>query len=160
MKELDLVTKIRIYSYDELDATDKNLIDLAKEATSRSYSPYSRFSVGAALLLENGEILTGANQENVAYPSALCAERTTCYYASAKYPGVRFVKLAVAAFHNGIFLPNPISPCGGCRQALAEYEKLGGKPVEVMLYGTEGIYVFNSVKDLLPLCFEENLKDE
>lgn len=155
-----MVTKIRVYSYNELTEADKKLIDLAKEATRRSYAPYSRFRVGAALLLENGEIVTGSNQENVAYPSGICAERTTGFYASSRYPGVRFVKLAVAAWHDGAFLPNPISPCGGCRQALSEYEKNGGQPVEVMLYGTEGTYVFNSIRDLLPLCFEEDLKQQ
>ena len=160
MIEMKLVTKIRVYSYNELNEADKKLIDLAKDATKRSYAPYSLFNVGAALLLANGEIVTGANQENAAFPSSLCAERTTCYYASAKYPGERFVKLAIAAFHEGKFLPNPISPCGACRQALLEYENLGGQPVEVMLYGTEGIYVFSSVRDLLPLSFEEDLKAE
>lgn len=155
-----MVTKIRVYSYTELCDEDKKLIDLAKESTGHAYAPYSCFHVGAALLLENGEIVTGANQENAASPSSLCAERTTCYYASARYPGVRFVKLAIAAFTKGRFLPNPISPCGACRQAVLEYENLGGQPVEVLLYGTEGIYVFDSVKDLLPLCFEEDLKIE
>lgn len=158
MIEKNIVTKIRVYDYNELAAEDKNLIDLAKQATSRSYSPYSQFSVGAALLLANGEIITGSNQENVAFPSTLCAERTASFYASSRYPGVRFVKLAIAAWHDGNFLPNPISPCGGCRQVLSEYEKNGGQPIQVMLYGTEGIYFFNSIRDLLPLCFEEDLK--
>ena len=83
MKEKNLVTKIRVYSYSELSEADKNLIDLAKSATQRSYAPYSRFNVGAALLLANGEIITGSNQENVAFPSGICAERTTCFYANS-----------------------------------------------------------------------------
>lgn len=157
MKEKNLVTKIRVYSYSELSEADKNLIDLAKSATQRSYAPYSRFNVGAALLLANGEIITGSNQENVAFPSGICAERTTCFYANSSYPGVRFVKLAIAAYHNGAFTPHPVSPCGACRQVLAEYEKLGGGKLEIMLYGDDEIYVLNEVADLLPLIFDEAL---
>ena len=143
MKEKNLVTKIRVYSYSELSEADKNLIDLAKSATQRSYA--------------NGEIITGSNQENVAFPSGICAERTTCFYANSSYPGVRFVKLAIAAYHNGAFTPHPVSPCGACRQVLAEYEKLGGGKLEVMLYGDDEIYVLNEVADLLPLIFDEAL---
>ena len=157
MKEKNLVTKIRVYSYSELSEADKNLIDLAKSATQRSYAPYSRFNVSAALLLANGEIITGSNQENVAFPSGICAERTTCFYANSSYPGVRFVKLAIAAYHNGAFTPHPVSPCGACRQVLAEYEKLGGGKLEIMLYGDDEIYVLNEVADLLPLIFDEAL---
>ena len=157
MKEKNLVTKIRVYSYSELSEADKNLIDLAKSATQRSYAPYSRFNVGAALLLANGEIITGSNQENVAFPSGIWAERTTCFYANSSYPGVRFVKLAIAAYHNGAFTPHPVSPCGACRQVLAEYEKLGGGKLEIMLYGDDEIYVLNEVADLLPLIFDEAL---
>ena len=157
MKEKNLVTKIRVYSYSELSEADKNLIDLAKSATQRSYAPYSRFNVGAALLLANGEIITGSNQENVAFPSGICAERTTCFYANSSYPGVRFVKLAIAAYHNGAFTPHPVSPCGACRQVLAEYEILGGGKLEIMLYCDDEIYVLNEVADLLPLIFDEAL---
>ena len=157
MKEKNLVTKIRVYSYSELSEADKNLIDLAKSATQRSYAPYSRFNVGAALLLANCEIITGSNQENVAFPSGICAERTTCFYANSSYPGVRFVKLAIAAYHNGAFTPHPVSPCGACRQVLAEYEKLGGGKLEIMLYGDDEIYVLNEVAALLPLIFDEAL---
>ena len=157
MKEINLVTKIRVYSYNELSETDKNLVDLAKNATQRAYAPYSRFNVGAALLLENGAIITGSNQENVAFPSGTCAERTTCFYAHSSYPGVRFVKLAIAAFHNGAFTPHPVSPCGACRQVLAEYEKLGGEKLEIILYGDKEIYVLSEVADLLPLIFDEAL---
>ncbi len=157
MKEINLVTKIRVYSYNELSETDKNLVDLAKNATQRAYAPYSRFNVGAALLLENGAVITGSNQENVAFPSGTCAERTTCFYAHSSYPGVRFVKLAIAAFHNGAFTPHPVSPCGACRQVLAEYEKLGGEKLEIILYGDNEIYVLSEVADLLPLIFDEAL---
>ena len=114
--------------------------------------------------MENGEIVTGANQENAAYPSGTCAERTAAFYASAQYPGVGMRKIAIAAwtalhtdtqsdFESGYQL-NPISPCGACRQALLEYETLYG-PMEVILYGREKIYILPSVKSLLPLCFTE-----
>ena len=157
MKELNLVTKIRVYAYNELSETDKNLVDEAKAATARSYSPYSRFAVGAALLLANGEVVSGSNQENVAFPSGTCAERTTCFYAHSRYPGVRFVQLAIAAHHNGAFTPRPVSPCGACRQVLAEYEKLGGAKLEVILYGDDEVWVLPEVKALLPLAFDEEL---
>ena len=157
MKEINLVTKIRVYSYNELSETDKNLVDLAKNATQRAYAHYSRFNVGAALLLENGTVITGSKQENVAFRSGTGAERTTCFYANSSYPGVRFVKLAIAAFHNGAFTPHPVSPCGACRQVLAEYEKLGGEKLEIILYGDKEIYVLSDVADLLPLIFDEAL---
>ena len=157
MKEKNLVTKIRVYSYNELSEADKKLIDLAKSATGRAYAPYSRFNVGAALLLANGEIVTGSNKENVAFPSGTCAERTTCFYAGATYPGVGFVKLAIAAFHNGAFTPSPVSPCGACRQVLAEYERLGGGKLEILLYGDNEIYVLDEVSALLPLVFDEKM---
>ena len=157
MKELNLVTKIHIYAYNELSETDKKLVDEAKSATQRSYSPYRRFGVGAALLLATGEVVSGSNQENVAFPSGICAERTTCFYAHSRYPGVRFVKLAIAAFHNGAFTPHPVSPCGACRQVLAEYEKLGGEKLEIILYGDDEVYVLPEVSALLPLIFDEDL---
>jgi cytidine deaminase len=156
MKEKNITAKIIVYSYNELTEDDKKLIDLAKDATKRSYAPYSKFNVGAAILLDNGEIITGANQENAAFPSGTCAERTAAFYASAKFPGVPFKKLAIASFTRGEFQANPVAPCGACRQALLEYEHLAGKPIEVLLYGSNEIYVFRGgIKDLLPLCFAE-----
>ncbi|MEF9924176.1 MAG: cytidine deaminase [Muribaculaceae bacterium] len=155
MKEKFISTKINVYSYSELSDENKNLIDLAKEATTRSYAPYSKFSVGAALLLSNGEIVTGSNQENAAFPSGTCAERTAIYYAHSQYPAERVVKLAIAAFYEGSFLVDPISPCGACRQAILEYEKLGGLPIEILLYGEKEIYILEGIKSLLPLQFDE-----
>jgi cytidine deaminase len=155
MKEKIITTNIRVYSYNELSEENKKLVDLAKNATTSSYAPYSKFNVGAALLLENGEIVTGSNQENAAFPSGTCAERTTIYYASARYPGVKFKKLAIAAFTGGAFCANPVSPCGACRQAIMEYEKLGGDPIEIILIGEKEIYVLHGIRELLPLSFEE-----
>lgn len=155
MKEKIISTKIEVLSYDELSAQDKELIDKAKEATSTSYSPYSKFHVGAALLLSNGEIVTGSNQENAAFPSGTCAERTTIYYAHARYPEASFDTLAIAAFSNGHFQASPVSPCGACRQAILEYETLFNKNIRILLYGENEIYLLDGIKSLLPLCFTE-----
>lgn len=163
MKEIEIKTLIREYDdISELSAEDRKLVELAKESTRGSMALYSHFHVGAAILMANGEIVTGSNQENAAFPSSLCAERTACYYASARYPGVGMRKIAIAAWtHEGheegatyeeCFQKMPISPCGACRQALLEYEHRYGK-MEVILYGREKIYVFNSVSDLLPFNF-------
>lgn len=155
MENKIISTKIEVYSYNELNETDKNLVELAKNATRSAYAPYSHFHVGAAVLLENGEIVTGSNQENAAFPSGTCAERTTIFYAGAQFPGIRFCKLAIAAFTEGDFIEEPISPCGACRQAILEYEKLGGQPIEILLAGRDKVYKINGIRALLPLCFEE-----
>ncbi|MCM1071665.1 MAG: cytidine deaminase [[Clostridium] fimetarium] len=151
----DITVKIRQLAYDELSPADADLVEQARQATFRSYAPYSRFCVGAAILLSNGEVITGANQENAAYPSGTCAERSACYYAHARYPEAKFVKIAVAARGtDGEFVDEPAAPCGACRQALLEYETLAGAPVEVLLAGRDRIYVLESVKSTLPLAFD------
>ena len=124
MKELTLTIPIRVFSYEELDEADRHLIDTAREATRRSYAPYSRFAVGAALRLIDGTIVSGSNQENAASPSGLCAERTTLFYANSRYPDQAVDTLAIAARNErGEFLSDPISPCGACRQVMVETEK-------------------------------------
>lgn len=155
MKEIHLTTSLVSLSYDELDATDRQLIDAAKEAAKGAYAPYSHFHVGAAIRLDNGSIVVGANQENVAFSSGTCAERSACFQAGAIYPNVPFVAIAIAAFTNGEFQRLPISPCGACRQALLEYEVLHKKPIRLLLYGEREIYILPSVASLLPLCFTE-----
>lgn len=164
MKEFNITTLVKECSYDELSAGDRKLVDKAKEMTRTSLAEYSGFHVGAAILLANGEIIGGSNQENAAFPSSLCAERTAAYYASANYPGMAMKKLAVAAWTRknapeglpveSYFQAMPISPCGACRQALLEYEHLYG-PIEVILYGREKCFIFNSISSLLPFCFTE-----
>ena len=164
MKEFKITTLVKEYSVDELDAADRLLVEEAKEATRRSLATYSHFHVGAAILMGNGEIVSGANQENAAYPSGLCAERTTAFYASSRWPGVPFKKIAIAAWtkdnrpdglpYEDYFQAMPISPCGACRQSLIEYEALYGK-IEVILYGREKIFIFPSIESLLPFCFTE-----
>ena len=154
MKEREIKTVFTELSYDELTADERRLVDLAREYTFHSYAPYSNFKVGAAILLENGEIVCGANQENSAFPSGTCAERSACFSAGARFPGVPFRTIAIDA--RGVDdqeLPMPVSPCGACRQALLEYEKLAGHPVEVLLVGHDAIYRLPSVKSLLPLAF-------
>ncbi|MBO5961222.1 MAG: cytidine deaminase, partial [Paludibacteraceae bacterium] len=122
MKEFKIETNVQCFSYDELSETYQNLVDKAKQQTKTAYAPYSKFHVGAAVLMDNGEILCGSNQENAAYPSGLCAERTTLFYANAHYPDRKVVALAIAAAQNEAFLEEPISPCGACRQVMLEYE--------------------------------------
>ncbi|MEF2642863.1 MAG: cytidine deaminase [Paramuribaculum sp.] len=156
MKDLKLTTPYRLATFDELDESDRRLVQLAREATFRSYAPYSKFRVGAAILLDNGETVTGANQENVAYPSGTCAERTACYYAHATYPDARFKAIAIAARDtDGNFVATPTAPCGACRQALLEYEMLAGGDVRVILAGADEIYILPSVKSTLPFAFTE-----
>lgn len=153
MKELKIDIRIKILSYDELSEADRRLTDLAKEATWKSYSPYSRFAVGAAALLANGETVTGSNQENAAYPSGLCAERTTLFYANSQYPDQAVNTLAIAARTPSGFIDTPIPPCGACRQVLLETEQRYRQPIRILLYGETEIYQIDGVKDLLPLSF-------
>lgn len=142
--------------YDELTERERRLVDAARAAVEGSYAPYSNFHVGAAVLLDNGEIVKGANQENAATPSSLCAERTAAYWAHANFPVARFEAIAIAARDaSGREVEAPISPCGACRQALLQYETLAGRDVKVILAGSREIYIAPSVKSLLPLAFTE-----
>lgn len=153
MKEFKIETIVECYDYDELSEAYRLLIDRAKEQTQTAYAPYSKFFVGAAVLLENGEIIAGSNQENAAYPSGICAERTTLFYAGARFPHEKIKALVIAAFHNDSFLDVPISPCGACRQVMLEYEEKSKQPMDVLLYGQKGIYLLKGVKSLLPFSF-------
>ena len=140
-------------SYEELCEADRQLIDVAKEATSRSYAPYSRFSVGAAVRLANGVVLSGSNQENAAYPSGTCAERTTLFYANSQYPSEAVECLAIAARNENGFVDTPIPPCGACRQVILETEQRYRHPIRILLFGKEVIYVMEGIRNLLPLSF-------
>jgi len=153
MKNFKIAAKIRIFSYNELQMDEKKLIDCAKGACYRSYAPYSQFQVGAAVLLANGEMVAGSNQENVAFPSGLCAERTALFYANSQYPDQAVKSLAVAAYTHGDFIDKPVSPCGACRQVILEIEKRFKNPVRIYLYGKAEIYVIEGIEDLLPLAF-------
>ena len=155
MKTLTIETPIKVYAYTELSAEERKLTESALEATLRSYAPYSNFHVGAAVLLENGVIVTGTNQENVAYPSGLCAERTALFYANSQYPDRPVKALAIVARDtDGVMKRDTISPCGACRQVMVETEKRFGKPMRVLLCGAEEVYVAESASSLLPLSFD------
>ncbi len=153
MKDVQIDIRINSVTYDELSAKEQQLINAAKDATKNSYAPYSHFSVGAAALLDNDVIVTGSNQENAAYPSGICAERTTLFYANSQYPDSAVRALAVTAWTEGDFLETPIPPCGACRQVLLETEKRFGTTMRILLFGKKEIYVMEGVKNLLPLSF-------
>jgi cytidine deaminase len=153
MVEKQIIAKILFCSFDELPEDEKKLVHIAKEAAEKAYAPYSNFNVGAAVILENGEIVSGNNQENAAYPSGLCAERVALFYANAKWPDSSVCKMAIAARKNGGFINEPIAPCGSCRQVLVESENRYGKPIRLLLYGAEEIAIISSATDLLPLSF-------
>jgi cytidine deaminase len=156
IKTLTLSTVVRIYDgAEELPTDEQDLLARAKAACSSAYAPYSNFHVGAAILLEDGTIITGSNQENVAYPSGLCAERTAIYYTGANYAGKIIKKIAVAAYKPSLALFMPANPCGACRQAMVEYENKQNEKIKIILVGNENqIYVADSIESLLPLQFK------
>ena len=159
MKEYNLITKMRSYQLNELNDEQREVVEIAKEQTRHSYCPYSHFHVGAAAKLANGVVIRGCNQENAAYPSGLCAERSALFAAGAQYPDQPVTRLAIACYTDGHFTKEPGSPCGACRQVMLETEHRYGGKMEVLLYGEDEIYVFDSAVDLLPLIFvSENLK--
>jgi cytidine deaminase len=145
-------------SESELDQSDRELLTQAHEAASHAYAPYSHFKVGAAVRLNNGVIVTGNNQENAAYPSGLCAERVALFFANSKYPESAPVALAITAISEKTPISEPITPCGSCRQVMAEYEKKGGKDLRVIMRGQEGpVLITHSMKVLLPFSFADDL---
>ena len=162
MKQLEIKSKVTIYEQeDELSIEDKQLLSMARNAATKAYAVYSHFQVGAALLLNNGKIVTGSNQENAVYPAGLCAERTTAFAASATYPDVPFKKLVIAAINPQNKLTIPVPPCGMCRQVLAEYEKKSGQPIEILMAGEEGeIWKVEGVSALLPITFSSDFLPE
>lgn len=156
MKELELKSVIQACQMDELSAEEQHLVNLAIEATGRSYAPYSNFHVGAAVRLENSEEIIGCNQENAAYPSGLCAERTALFAAGAQYPDVGVQMLAIAARGtDGELQYEPVGPCGSCRQVIVESETRAGHPIRILLYGRKCVYVIDGIRKLMPLMFSE-----
>ena len=153
MQEVCFTTKAQAYQLEELNAEDRALVEAAKKMTECSYSPYSHFRVGAAAMLENGLVIKGANQENAAYPSGLCAERVTLFAANANYPDVKVKSLAIACHSDGHFTSKPGAPCGACRQVMLETEHRYEGDMRVLLYGEDYTLVFNSARDLMPLGF-------
>ena len=155
INEFKIIYKVRCHS--ELSPEEQALLTSATEAATKAYAPYSHFRVGAAVLLENGEILSGCNQENAAFPSGLCAERVTVFYANAKYPDVAVDTLLITVLdENGNYRGEPVPPCGACRQVLSETETRQGKPMRILLVGKSEVHEFSSVSDLLPFIFSGN----
>lgn len=143
----------------ELPAEEKNLLEKAINATKGSYSPYSRFRVGAAVLLSNGEIVIGANQENAAYPSGLCAERTALFSAHTLYPESKVLAIAITAVDkDGNMLPTITYPCGACRQVMAEYQTLANSPTKVIIGSSRAVQVFESIESIMPFMFDNLTK--
>lgn len=157
MKEVRFELKMQVCDESELSAADKQLAEAARQACDNSYSPYSGFSVGAALRLSDGGILTGSNQENAAYPSGMCAERVALFQAGAQSPQKAVKALAIAARTKEGFTTHPCPPCGSCRQVMLETEmRHGGAPIRLILYGTQECYIIEGgAKGLLPLQFEK-----
>ena len=156
MKPLIISTTIQVYEHVELlGKDDQELLKRARQALEDTYAPYSKFKVGAALLLESGEIVPGSNQENASYPLCLCAERVAIAAADAHFPKIPIAAIAVTARNPRHALAQPVTPCGACRQVLVETEQKHRTPMRVILQGEVGsIYVLSSAKDLLPLSFD------
>lgn len=157
MKQISINTTISVLSKEELSQEEINLMEHAFDARTKAYAPYSRFTVGVAILLDNGQIIQGSNQENAAYPSGLCAERVAIFYAGATYPDAKIEKMFITASPLDRDLDDPIPPCGSCRQAIAEYEFKQDTPITIFFMGAKGdIYKSDSLKNILPLVFDKN----
>ena len=161
MRKLELkITFTEFDGLDELISEEQELVLIAEEALKSAYAPYSHFKVGAAILLEDGQIFSANNQENAAYPSGLCAERVAIFHAVAQNPGIPVKSIAVTAKSEDFVMKSPVSPCGACRQVIAEYEKLYKQKIRIIMKGESNkIIIAESIEDLLPLTFhEEQLK--
>jgi len=158
MKEIKIESTLTVFDdFNELPKNIASLMEQAMEAREKAYAPYSKFLVGAAIALENGEVVTGSNQENASYPSGLCAERTAIYYAGAKYPGVKMISMAIIAGSTLHQTMTPIPPCGACRQAIAEYEVKQDEYIEIYFMGETGkVAKSHSLANLLPLVFDKS----
>ena len=156
MKTINLNIAIKHCQLDELSVADRELIEQAMKATDNAYAEYSHFYVGAALRLANGRIVIGANQENAAFPSGLCAERTAVFSAQANFPDQSIEALALVARNENGLIDNPVTPCGACRQVLLGVEERYGLPMRILMYGKSGVYSVGSAKDLLPLSFVDS----
>jgi len=159
MKEIKIEATLYVFdNVNELPNEALSLMQKAIEARGKAYAPYSKFYVGAALLLDNGQVITGNNQENASYPSGLCAERTAIYYAGSQFPDSKIVRMAISAGSKRNQTTKPIPPCGACRQAIAEYEIKQESPIEIYFMGETGaVAKSNSLANLLPLVFDKSV---
>ena len=156
MKSKKLEINYEELRFEELNGEDQSLIEAAIKATDNSYADYSHFHVGAAVRLSDSTIVIGANQENAAFPSGLCAERTAIFAAQAQYPKLAVEALAIAAKNSDGILSQPVTPCGSCRQVVLQIEVRYHHPVEILLFGSQRIFRFHSIRDLLPFCFVDD----
>ena len=156
MKDIELNFRMQFCQLEDLADDDRQLVEKAIGATQNSYAPYSNFHVGACLRLADGREVIGANQENAAFPSGLCAERSAVFAAQSMFPEEAITALAIAARNENGLTAQPVSPCGACRQVILEMEDRYKQDVRILLYGTEGVYVIPSVKSLLPLHFVDS----
>ncbi len=158
MKEVKIESTFKVYEdLSELPDNIQQLMQSAIETRENAYAPYSKFKVGAAILLDNNEVIVGSNQENASYPSGLCAERTAIYYAGAKYPKAKILKMAITASSQNQVTDSPIPPCGACRQSISEYEIKQDQPIEIYFMGVTGKVVkSHSLANLLPLGFDRS----
>ncbi len=155
MEHITIKTDIKVYNYDEIEEGVRELVECAKSATGNSYTPYSGFCVGAAIRLDDGTIIKGANQENAAFSVTMCAERAAIFNAQSNYPQKAITEIAIAAKNAKGFVTEPVSPCGSCRQVLLEMEQRYSRDIRIHLCGAERIYTLESVKGLLPLSFAD-----
>ncbi len=157
MKNITITTQFSVFdTIQELPKDIQSLMDQAIEIRKKAYAPYSKFRVGAAILLDNGKIILGSNQENAAYPSGLCAERVAIFYVGSNYPEAKITAMAISAASDSNKTKAPIPPCGSCRQAIAEYEIKQETPIEIYFMGEIGqIYKSESLKNLLPFMFDK-----
>lgn len=158
MKEIKIDTVFTVYnSFNELPEEVKGLMQEAVKVRKKAYAPYSKFKVGAAIELDNSQVVLGSNQENAAFPSGLCAERTAIFHVGAVYPEARIIRLAISAASDIKLVTSPIPPCGACRQSMVEYELKQDTPIEMFFMGEEGeIYYSKSIQNLLPFVFDKN----
>jgi cytidine deaminase len=157
MKDIIITTQFSVFeTAEQLPSDIQNLMTQAVAVRKNAYAPYSKFRVGAALLLDNGKIVLGSNQENAAYPSGLCAERVAVFQAGTIYPDAKIIKMAITAASDTNQTTAPIPPCGSCRQSIAEYEIKQESPIEIYFMGEIGaIYKSASLKNLLPFMFDK-----
>ncbi|MBR4265720.1 MAG: cytidine deaminase [Bacteroidales bacterium] len=159
MKTIRISADIIECEKSELSAEDLELVKSSENFLPHAYAPYSKFSVSAAVKLDNGIIINGTNQENAASPSGTCAERTAIFYANSMYPENKIVAMAISAFFDGSIIKNPITPCGSCRQVILETEKRYKSPIKIILSSRNKCLIINSVTDILPLDFDSSFFD-
>ena len=159
LKENITISYLRA-KFNDLTVIEKELIQRSKDALKDAYAPYSGFLVGSSVLLSDGKIISANNQENVAFPSGLCAERVVLFNAGANYPNLEIDVIAVSAKSNLYEITDVISPCGACRQVMAEYQQKQNKKIKILLHlNNDEVLIFSSIDDLLPLLFTNpNLK--